>query len=222
MVAGLFLLRGLMVKDIVNLCLEYPNSFLLEYIEKCKSKEIIIGQELMQMLDILLTHYDNPDIKIDFTEAHKIIKFIEKECKHYEAPFAGKPFILTLRQKAFIEAFYSFKIFDDEPNRWVRLYQQYLLLIGRKCGKTPLVAAMDLAEWFCGELGTKILCSSNDYEQADLMFQAIDAMREESRTLEKVTRRNIKGIYFGNPKQKKKKGKFSKQNKGSIRIKEPT
>ncbi len=196
---------------------QYPESFLLEYIEKCKSGEIIIGQELMMMLDILISHFDNPDIRVDTSESNKIIKFIEKECKHYEAPFAGKPFILTLRQKAFIEAFYSFKMFEPEIDRWVRLYQQYLLLISRKCGKTPLVAAMDLAEWFCGEMGTKILCSSNDYEQADLMFQAIDAMREESKTLEKVTRRNIKGIYFGNNKQKKKKGKFSKQNKGSIR-----
>lgn len=196
---------------------EYPESFLLEYIEKCKSGEIIVGRELILMLDILLGHFDNLDIKVDFSEAHKRIKFIEKECKHYEAPFAGKPFILTLRQKAFIEAFYSFKIFDEEPNRWVRLYQQYLLMTGRKCGKTPFVAAMDLAEWFCGDVGTKALCSSNDYEQADLMFQAIDAMREESKTLEKVTRRNTKGIYFGNKKQKKKKGKFSRQNKGSIR-----
>lgn len=195
----------------------YPDSFLLDYIQKCKSKEIIIGNELMAMLDILLSHFEDESIIYDTSESNIRIKFIEKECKHYEAPFAGKPFILTLRQKAFIDALYSFKIFDEEPNRWVRLYQEYLLLIGRKCGKTPLVAAMDLAEWFCGEMGTKVLCSSNDYEQADLMFQAIDAMREESRTLEKVTRRNIKGIYFGNKKQKKSKGKFSRQNKGSIR-----
>lgn len=49
------------------------------------------------------------------------------------------------------------------------------------------------------------------------MFQAINNMREESPSLERVTRKNIKGIYFGNPKKPKKKGKFSYQNKGSIR-----
>lgn len=199
---------------------------LTEYMVKCKTGEIIIGQELMQMLNIMGGYLDRPDTLYDSLKSDIIfntsesdirIKFIEKECKHYEAPFAGKPFILTLRQKAFIEAFYSFKIFDEEPNRWVRLYQEYLLLIGRKCGKTPLVAAMDLSEWFCGEMGTKVLCSSNDYEQADLMFQAINAMREESPKLEKVTRKNQKGIFFGNPKRKKKKGKFSYQNKGNIR-----
>lgn len=196
---------------------QYPESFLLEYIEKCKSKEIIIGKELMMMLDILLEHFEDLQLRFDTAESDVRIKFIEKECKHYEAPFAGKPFILTLRQKAYIESFYSFKIYEPEINRWVRLFQERLHLVSRKCGKTPLEAAMDLAEWFCGEMGTKALCSSNDYEQADLMFQAIDSMREESKTLEKVTRRNIKGIYFGNKKQKKKKGKFSSQNKGSIR-----
>lgn len=192
-------------------------SWLLEYIHKCKTNEIIIGQELMQMLDILLSHFNNPNIKFELEDAHKRIKFIETKCKHYEAPFAGKPFILELFQKAFIEAFYSFKYFDDEVGRWIRLYKEYLLLIGRKNGKTPLISAIDLAEFFCGQVGTKILCSSNDYEQADLMFQAINNMREESPSLEKVTRKNVKGIFFGNPKKRKSKGKFSYANKGSIK-----
>jgi len=203
---------------------KYPG-YLTEYMAKCESGEILIGQELMQMLSIMAGYLERPDalydifqseIMFDTADSHKRIKFIEKECKHYEAPFAGKPFILTLRQKAFVEAFYSFKIFDEEIGRWARLYQEYLMVIGRKCGKSPFVAAMDLAEWFCGEMGTKILCASNDYSQADIMFQAINAMREESPTLAKVTRKNVKGMFFGNPKQKKKKGKFSYQNKGCI------
>lgn len=193
------------------------HSYLLEYIAKCKSGDILVGQDLMLMLDILQTHLNNPDIKYELEDAHKRIKFIETKCKHYEAPFAGKPFILMLFQKAFIEAFYSFKIFDTEINRWVRMFQEYLLVIGRKNGKTPFVSAQDLAEFFCGPLGLKILCSSNDYEQADLMFQAINAMREESPSLERVTRKNIKGIFFGNPKKPKKSGKFSYKNKGNIR-----
>lgn len=193
------------------------HSFLLEYISKIKLGEIIVGEELKQMLEILLSHFDNPAIKIEFEDAHKRIKFIETRCKHFEAPFAGKPFILMLFQKAFIEAIYIFKIYDDEIKQWVRLYLEFLFLVARKNGKTPLISAIDLAEFFCGEEGTKILCSSNDYEQADLMFQAMDAMREESPALAKVTRKNIKGIFFGNPKKPKKTGKFSYRNKGSIR-----
>lgn len=144
--------------------MKYPNSSLVAYIEKCKSGEIVIGRELMQMLDILLGHFNNPEISIDFTDAHKRIKFIQEKCKHFESPFAGKPFILELFQKAFIEAIHSFKIFDEEAGRPVRLFQDSLFLVARKCGKTPLVSALNLAEFFCGPVGIKILCSSNDYE----------------------------------------------------------
>lgn len=115
---------------------------------------------------MLIDDFNNQDIKIDFTDSDKRIRFIETQCKHFEAPHAGKPFILMLFQKAFIEAIFAIKIYDDDLQKYVRKYQ--------------------------------------------------NAMREESRTLEKCTRKNIRGMFFGNPKQKKKKGEFSHQNKGNI------
>jgi phage terminase large subunit-like protein len=203
--------------NIIDCAYNGQYSFLLEYISKCKSGEIIVGQELLQELDILLAHFDDTEITINFEDAQKRIKFIESKCKHYEAPFAGKPFILMLFQKAFIEAIYSFQIYDEEVGRLIRLYQSILFLVGRKNGKTPFISAICLAEYVCGSLGLKILCSSNDYEQADLMFQAIDAMREESPSLNKITRKTVKGIFWGNPKTHKHTGKFSYKNKGNIK-----
>jgi phage terminase large subunit-like protein len=191
--------------------------YLEEYYSKCKSGEIIVGRELMAQLELLIEEIQGPDILFDLSASDKRIKFIEQECRHYEAPHAGKPFLLMLWQKAFIEAIFAIKIYDQDLQRYVRKHQDVLFLVGRKNGKTPLIGAICLSEWFCGETGKKILCASNDYEQADLMFQAINAMREESRKLDKCTRKNIKGMFFGNPKQKRKKGKFSYQNKGSIR-----
>ena len=193
------------------------HSWLLEYIARCRWGDEIVGRELMMWLDTLETFFDHPDIRVDFTDAHKRIKFVETKCKHFEAPFAGKPFILMLFQKAFIESIYIFKIFDEEVGKWVKKHTDNILMVARKNGKTPLIAAINLAEFFCGPMGTKILCSGNDYEQASLMFDACNAMREESPALAKVTRKNLRGIYFGNPRQKKTKGKFSYQNKGSIR-----
>jgi len=49
------------------------------------------------------------------------------------------------------------------------------------------------------------------------MFQAIDAMREESPSLNKITRKTVKGIFWGNPKTHKHTGKFSYKNKGNIK-----
>lgn len=203
-----------MVKELRT---KYPESFLLEYIDRCRAGEIIVGYEIKQNFDMLLEHFLDPSITIDFREAHKRINFIETKCKHFEAPFAGKPFILELWQKAIIESIYIFYIYDEELSRLARLKQELLLIVGKKNGKTPFIASLCLAEFFCGMMGTKILCSSNDYEQASLMYEAINAMREESPSLARVSRANIKGIFFGNPKKVKRKGKFSYQNKGSIK-----
>lgn len=198
------------------------HSWLIEYYKRCRSGEIIIGRELKTELEMLIQdiflHGDT--YRFELAPAHKRINFIERELKHFESPFAGKPFILTLNQKAIAEMLFGFQFFDEEllgGGRWVRRFKEFLLLIARKNGKTPFAAALSLAEWFCGEAGQKIMCASNDYEQAGLIFDCINNFREESPTLRKVTRKNVRGIFFGNPNQRKKTGKFSAQNKGSIK-----
>lgn len=196
-------------------------SYLHLYAEKIKSGKIVAGTHIKQGIRRFLDDFDNPELRIDLSESDKRIRFIEHECKLYEAPFSGRPFKLELFQKAIIESIYAIKKWNPEANfgkgGWVRKYQDVLILIARKNGKTPLVAAISLSEFMCGEMGTKILYGSNDFEQADLAFSATDAMREESPSMAKRTRRNQKGIFFGNPKHRKTKGKYSYQNKGSIR-----
>ena len=123
------------------------NSYILEYYKKIKSGEIIVGQELMMQLETLVKEISDPiyqnamNIKIDFSESEKRIDFIEKQCKHFEAPHAGKPFILTIWQKSLIEALFAIKIWDEEIGRYVRKYQDVLFLVGRKNGKTPFISA---------------------------------------------------------------------------------
>ena len=194
----------------------YP-SWIYIYWQKICAGEILVGRRIKQNMQRLLADFEDPDVHIDLEDSDKRIRFIQNECKLYEAPFAGKPFRLELFQKAIIESIYAIKVWSDEAGRFVRKYHDVLLMFGRKNGKTPLASAISLSEFICGEMGTKVLFGSNDYDQADLAFQAADAMREESPKIERCTRRNNKGIFFGNPKHKVLKGKFSYQNKGSIR-----
>lgn len=193
------------------------DSYIRAYWQEIQSGKAIVGYYVRRQMQLLIDDLDNPELKIDFADSEKRIRFIERECRHSEAPFAGKPFILMPWQKAVIEAVFAIKFYNEEVGRFVRKYQEILLVVARKNGKTPLAAAIALAEWCCGEMGTKILFGSNDYDQADLLFMATDAMREASPKLARCTRRNQKGIFFGNIKQKTRKGKFSSQNKGSIR-----
>jgi phage terminase large subunit-like protein len=167
------------------------------------------------MLDILLTDLDSPEYRFDTVEAHKRIRFIEHECRHSISPFAGKPFILELWQKAYLETKYAF--YMEIEGKWIRRFTKSLLVVARKNGKTTMCAADGLAEFFCGNVGTNVLCASNDYDQAGLVFDEINNMREESPTLVKVSRKNQKGIFMGGRKQKKRRGKFSHQNKAKIK-----
>lgn len=196
-------------------CQHLNKDYLEQYTDLILSGGIKSGKFLRMQLEILKEHRSNPEIKVDMAEADKRIRFIEQNCKHSISPFAGKPFLLELWQKAFIEACYGFYMMSE--GKWVRLHTHALLEVARKCGKSSIAAAMVNAEFFCGNMGTHIFCTSNDYEQAGLVFEEVNNMREESSILEKVTRKTIKGIFFGNRKQKKTKGKFTKQNKAEIK-----
>lgn len=198
------------------------HSYLIEYYKSCREGKNIIGRELKTQLEKLVQDivYNKDIYRFNAEAAHKRINFIEREIKHFESPFAGMPFKLTLCQKAIIEAIFGFYVFDSEllgGGRYVRRFKEVLLLMARKNGKTPLIGAITLAEWFCGEAGQKVMCASNDYEQASLIFDCINNFREEAKAMIKVTRKNIKGIFFGNYNQRRKTGKFSAQNKGTIK-----
>jgi phage terminase large subunit-like protein len=169
------------------------------------------------MLDMLIADMCAPEYRFNLKKPHARIKFIETKLFHSESPFAGRPFLLTIEQKAITEAVFGFEYFDPEYGEWLRRFNEVLLLVGRKNGKTPFVAALVLAEWFCGERGQKVMCASNDYEQAGLVFNAINDFREEAAAVERVTRKNNFGIFWGNRKQRRKHGKRSQQNKGSIK-----
>lgn len=192
-------------------------SWYIKYYRLCSIGEKIVGRELLTMLDRYFQELKLEEYRLNLSLSNKRINFIEKYVKHFEAPFAGKPFILTIEQKAMAELIFGYQYFDLEYSEWIRRFQEVLLMMARKNGKTPFIAALALAEWFCGEKGQKMLCVSNNHEQAAIVFDCINNFREESQSLEKVTRKNNSGIYFGNRKQKTRFGKFTKQNKGTIR-----
>ena len=70
----------------------------------------------------------------DEQKGNRPIKFIEKFCKHSKGKWAGKPVILELWQKAFIQALYGFV--DKETG--LRKYKKGILDVGRKNGKSTI------------------------------------------------------------------------------------
>ena len=169
-------------------------SYLLQYREAIRKGEILAGVEMITELDNLIADLDNPEYKYDTTKADLTIYFIENCVKLTKSPFYGKPMVLLLWEKALIEAAYSFKIKSLDTGEWVDRFNEVLLLITRKAGKTELIAALELAEMVLGRHGSDIICSGTNDNIASLCYDAIDTMRLLIDPDSKDTWRNNKGI----------------------------
>ena len=191
-------------------------SFLLSYINEIEAGRIIAGNELKSVLKRLKDDLNDPRFIYDEEPGRLRIEFIEKFCKHTKSPFNGQPFILELWEKALLECAYGFKMADSG----LRRFNEVVLLIARKNGKTTFVAGIDLAEFFLSSGGTDIVCASNTNEQASILFEEINNMREQSRALrnEKRSRKNIFYIYSPTNKNKIKKLSAQSRNKDGYNI----
>lgn len=152
-------------------------SYLLEYREAIRKGEIIAGRDMIDELDNLIEDLDNPEYRYDTTKAEIIISFIETCCKLTVAPFYGKPFKLELWEKAFVEVSFSFQMRSIDTGEWVERFQECLLLIARKNGKTEFIAAIVFALLIIGGKGIQIVCSGTNDNIASICYDTIDRMR---------------------------------------------
>lgn len=149
------------------------DTYLWEYYQAIRSGEIIAGHELITELEKLIDDYDNPDYYIDRSKALFKMSFMENCVRLTKSPFYGKPMKLMLWQKAFIESIYAWKMSEDGTDRFRRV----LLLISRKNTKSEMCSGIALTELITGADGSDIVCSSNDDNQANILYDAINTMR---------------------------------------------
>ena len=171
----------------------YPN-YLVEYRERIRLGEIIAGRELIHELDKLIEELDDPRYKYETSEAYTRIAFMENLCLQSKKPFYMKPMKLLLWQKAFIEVMYSYKKWSDELGRYIKRFQDIMLLIARKNGKTTLMAADAHTDLRIGDGGQDIVCASNDDKQASLLWNEVDGMRKRIDPKGKRTHKNMSQI----------------------------
>lgn len=150
------------------------NSFLLKYKAEIECGKIIVGQEMWQNLENLeeFLKYDDR-YYYDTETANLRMNFMEHCVRLTKSPFYNQPMVLMLWQKALIEATYSFKRCETGYDK----FQKIILLIARKNTKSETCSALGLAEFITGNEGEDIVCSSNDDNQASIVYDAIDTMR---------------------------------------------
>lgn len=174
--------------------IKLEDTYLYKYREAIRSGEIKAGLEMIMELDNLIKDFHDPQYRYEVKEAYIRIDFIETFVKLTKAPFYGKPMKLLLWQKALIEVAYSFKMKSLDSGEWVDRFQEILLIISRKCGKTETIAALMLAELFLGNDGSDIVCSGTNDNIADICYQAVDTMRLMIDPKQVRTWKNQKGI----------------------------
>lgn len=147
--------------------------YLIQYREEIRKGNIIAGRELITLLDSLIEDLENPRYNYDTIDAYERMDFMENCIRLTKAPFYNQPMKLMLWQKAFIEVMYSFKMANTGFDR----FKKILLLIARKNTKSETCSAIAMSEFILGEEGNDIVCSSNDDNQASIVYDAIDLMR---------------------------------------------
>lgn len=171
--------------------LKLDNTYLLQYYNEIQQGKIIAGRELRKEIRKLVEELENPLYRYDTKEANIRIAFMENLCLQSKKPFYMMPMKLLLWQKAFIEVLYSYQKYSDELGRYIRRFQDVMLLIARKNGKTTLMAADAHTDLRIGDGGQDIVCASNDDKQASLLWNEVDGMRKRIDSKGKWTHKNM-------------------------------
>lgn len=171
--------------------MKLDNTYLLQYYNEIQQGKIIAGRELRKELRKLVEELENPLYRYDTKEANIRIAFMENLCLQSKKPFYMMPMKLLLWQKAFIETLYSYQKYSDELGRYIRRFQDVMLLISRKNGKTTLMAADAHTDLRIGDGGQDIVCASNDDKQASLLWNEVDGMRKRIDSKGKWTHKNM-------------------------------
>ena len=162
-------------------------TYLEQYHELIKNGGVVVGYWIKKEVENLIEDLNDPAYIYDTTEAHKRIKFMQSLCLQSKHPYFGKPLELMPFQLAFWEALYAFKMSDTKMRRFV----EALLLIGRKNGKSTMLAGDGNTDLFVGVGGSEICCASNDDRQAKYIWREIAGMRTRLDPKKSITSQNL-------------------------------
>ena len=165
-------------------------TYLEEYHDLITSGGVVVGYWIRKEVENLIADLSDNRYIYDTTEAHKRIRFMQTMCLQSKHPYFNKPVQLMPFQLAFIESLYSFKMSETGRRRFV----EALLEIGRKNGKSTLLAADGNTDLFVGEGGTEICCASNDDRQSRYIWREIAGMRQRLDPKKAVTSQNLSEI----------------------------
>ena len=156
--------------------------YIKKYHDAIKKGKIKVNKYVNQEIERLIELQSAPNIAYDTTLSDKKIEIIERDFEYSNGN--GQKFQLTLFQKMFIEAIYSYKytfetevLRDDDFVKEMKtedLFQEIYLEMARKMGKTELIAVLNALELMDKDNKNQTMFNmSLTLEQSNLLFNAL-------------------------------------------------
>lgn len=166
----------------------YPEDYnpILEYWEWMNQKQNRkrVSTKVYKVYKELVRIINDPKSEWEYNpaKANHAIEFIENYCRHSKGKMGGKPFILELWQKALVAATFGIVHKIDGT----RKFQEVMLVVGRKNGKSTLAAAIGLyLQMADGEPGAEIYAVATKKDQAKIIWLEAKRMVRKSPSLRK-------------------------------------
>ena len=143
---------------------------IIKYHELIESGKEVVSKKVQRVYQHIaedIIQNEQSQWEYDHTKSRHAIDFIENFCRHSKGNMGGKPFILELWQKALVSVMFGIVHKID----WTRKYQEVVLIVGRKNGKSTLAAAIGLYLMIAdGELGPEIYAVATKKDQAKIIW----------------------------------------------------
>lgn len=164
-----------------------------EYYGKIASGEVAVSEKVRKVYKRLLEEMEAPGQYIfDEKKAVRPIEFIERFCKHSKGEWAGHPIQLELFQKAYVSALFGFV----DKDTGLRRFRETLFVVGRKNGKSTLLAGIALYMLIGDhEPGPEIYSVATKKDQARIIFDETRNMVSQSPQLKALIRKRKADLY---------------------------
>lgn len=170
-------------------------NYIEQYYNAICSGACIVSKRVKKIYTQLVDDIKNPKNGYIFDEnrATKPIRFIEQFCKHSKGEWAGKPVKLELFQKAFISALFGF--IHEETG--LRKYRETLFMVGRKNGKSTMLAGIALYMMIAdNEPGAEVYSTATKKDQARIIFDETHNMVKQSPEINRYVKKRKSDLYF--------------------------
>lgn len=167
-------------------------NYILRYYQKISDGSVNVSNWVKLLYQWILDGLQSKSFFYDQKKAHKAIAFIEHFCRHHEGELGGKLLKLELWQKAFISL-----IFGIVDENGIRQFNEVLLVIARKNGKTLLASAIaTYCAYADNEYGARIYMAAPKLQQANICYDQCYQTIKKEPELERLAQKRRTDIYI--------------------------